>query len=182
MIYVSQLLKEHSRSNTDLITKAIGNDPVEFKKIIDLIYKEKAPIPQRASWLLAAVNDKHPKLLEPYILLFIDTIQKFKIDGVKRNMVSVLASQFIPKKLQGKLINVCFDLILSPTETVAVKTHALQTIANIAKQHPELIKELKTVIEDQLPKTTAAFHARAKHILKELNVLKPLHTSRLRSK
>jgi len=168
MNYISQLLKEHSRSNTDLITKAIGNNPPEFKKIIDIIYKEKAPLPQRASWLLAAVNEKHPELLEPYVSLFIDTIQKFKIDGIKRNMATVLASHSIHKKLQGKLINVCFDLILSPTETVAVKTHALQTIANISKQHTELKNELKAAIEDQLPKTTAAFHARAKNILKGL--------------
>jgi hypothetical protein len=168
MDYVAQLLKEHSRSNTDLIAKAIGNNPAEFKKIIDIIYKEKAPLPQRASWLLAAVNDKHPELLKPYIPVFIDTIQNFKIDGVKRNISLVLASQSIPKKLQGKLLNVCFNLMLSPTETVVVKVHSMQAIANITKQHPEIEQELKAAIEDQLPKTTAAFHARAKHILKEL--------------
>lgn len=168
MDYICQLLKEHSRSNTDFITKAIGNDPAEFKKIIDIIYKEKAPLPQRASWLLAAVNDKHPELLKPYIPLFINTIQKFKIDGIKRNIALVLASHNISQKIQGKLVNICFELILSPTETVAVKVHAMQAIANIAKLHPELKNELKAAIEDQLPKTTAAFHTRAKMVLKGL--------------
>ena len=46
--------------------------------------------------------------------------------------------------------------------------HAMQCIANIAKEHPELIGELKAAIEDQLPKTTAAFSARARLILKKL--------------
>lgn len=168
MNYIQQLLEEHSRSNTDAIAKAIGNNAVEFKKIIDIIYKEKAPLPQRASWLLPTINEKHRELLVPYLPLFISTITKFEIDGIRRNMVVVLASNKIPKNLQGKLVNLCFDLILSKKETVAVKVHALQVVANIAEQHPELKAELKAAIEDQLPKTSAAFHARAKRILKGL--------------
>lgn len=167
MDYKKQLLKEHSRANTDAIAKAIGNNAVEFKKIIDIVYNEKAPLPQRASWLLSTMNDKHPDLLLPYISLFISTIKKIKLDGIKRNMVAVLASSKISKNLHGKLVNLCFDLLLSSEETVVVKVHAMQAIANIAKHHPELQNELKVAIEDQLPKTSAAFHARARRILKE---------------
>jgi len=168
MLYVSQLLQEHSRVNTNRIAKAIGNDPEEFKKIIDIIYHAEPPLPQRAAWLLAAVNDKHPELLEPYLSKFINDIQKFEVDAVRRNMSVVLASHKIPKKMQGKLINVCFDLMLSPSEKVVMKVHAMQCIANLAKEHPELIPELKSAIEDQLPKTTAAFSARARMVLKAL--------------
>ncbi len=166
MNYVRQLLKEHSRSNTDFIAKAIGNDALEFKKIIDIIYNEKAPLPQRASWLLTIVNDKYPALLIPYIPLFIANIPKFKIAGIKRNMLNVLASQKIAKNQQGKLLNLCFDLLLSSEETVAVKVHAMQAIANIAKKHPELQNELRAAIEDQNPKNSVAFHARARLVLK----------------
>ncbi|MES2394704.1 MAG: hypothetical protein V4549_01795 [Bacteroidota bacterium] len=167
MDYKQQLLKEHSLANTDAIAKAIGNNAVEFKKIIDIVYNEKAPLPQRASWLLSTMNDRYPDLLLPYISLFISSIKKIKIDGIKRNMLAVLASNEISKNLQGKLVNLCFDLLLSSDETVAVKVYAMQAIANIAKHHPELENELKAAIEDQLPKTSAAFHARAKRVLKE---------------
>lgn len=168
MDYISQLLKVHNRPNTDLIAKKIGKSAVEFKKIIDIIYKEKAPLPHRASWLLAAVNEKHPELLQPFLSKFIDTIETFKVDGVKRNMIGVLAKHELPEKLQGKAVDVCFRLLLSPDETVVVKTEAMQTIANIIIHFPELTNELKLAIDDQLPKTTAAFHSRAKHILKKL--------------
>lgn len=170
MDYKQQLLKEHSRANTDAIAKKTGNNPVEFKKIIDIIYTEKAPLPQRASWLLPTINKKYPELLVPYIPLFISTIKKIKIDGIKRNMLAVLASNKISKNLQGKLVNLCFDLLLSSDETVVVKVHAMQAIANIAKHHPELQNELKAAIEDQLPKTSAAFHARAKFIFEKFLV------------
>ena len=166
MNFAAQLAIEHSRSNTDLITKAIGGSAKKFKEIVDIIYNEQAPLPQRASWLLAAVNEKHPELLIPYIPLFITTVQEFKIDGIKRNMLSALSQHTIPEELQGQIVNICFEFLLSSEETVAVKVFAMQIIANIAKQHPELQDELKAVIEDQLPKSSAAFHARAKHVLK----------------
>ncbi|MES2139660.1 MAG: hypothetical protein V4511_08110 [Bacteroidota bacterium] len=166
MDYKEQLLKEHSRSNTDAIANAIGNSAVDLKKIIDIIYNEKDPLPQRASWLLSTINKKHPELLTPYIPLFISSIKKIKIDGIKRNMTAVLASSKISINQQGKLVNLCFDLLLSSEETVVVKVHAMQAIANTAIHHPELKNELKMAIEDQLPKTSAAFHARAKRILK----------------
>lgn len=168
MNYIHQLLKEHSRINTDAIAKAIGNNTAEFKKIIDILYHEKAPLPQRASWLLAVINDKHPELLESYLPLFIATLPKFTIAAIKRNIMLVLASHQIPKKLQGKVVNLCFKLMLSRDEKVVVKVYAMQTIFNIAKKHPELQNELKAAIENQLPKTTASFHARARNILKKL--------------
>ncbi len=168
MYYKTQLLKEHSKANTNLIAKQIGNNAEEFNKIIEIIYNQEAPLPQRAAWLLATVNQKHPALLTPYIPQFIETIQKFKIDGIKRHILLVLASQVIPQPLQAKLIDICFEFILSPSEAVAVKVHAMQIIANLAKQYPPLKGELKSVINQQLPKSTAAFSARAKRILKEM--------------
>ncbi len=168
MNYEEQLLAEHSRVNTDRIAQSIGSNAAEFQKIITIIYSAQAPLPQRAAWLLVTVNDKHPELLKPYIGKFIDTLLSFRVDAVKRNMIAVLSAHEIPEKFQGKLLNACYDLILSPEEPVAVKTFSLQCIANMARHHPELIHELKAVIQDQLPKTTAAFHARSRNILKGL--------------
>ncbi len=168
MDYKKQLLVDHSRQNADLITAAVGNSKAEFKKIIDIIYNEKAPLPQRASWILATVSEKHPALIKPYIPKMIDTVQSFKIDGIKRNMVHALSFQEIPEAYQGKLIDICFQFMLAADETVAVKVHAMQIIANHCKVYPELITELKAAIQDQLPKTTVAFHARARHVLKKV--------------
>lgn len=169
MDYASQLAKEHSRANTDFIAKAIGNDAAEFKKIIDIIFNEAAPIPQRASWLLQVIPRTHPELIKPYVKLFIDSVSGFKVDSIKRGMMFSLSLQKIPEKLQAKALNICFEFMLSANETVAVKVYAMELASNITKQHPDLQNELIAVIEDQLPKTTAAFHARAKRVLKGIN-------------
>lgn len=166
MNYQEQLLLEHSKQNTLLIANTVGKNPKELVKLIKLLYKGEAPIPQRVSWVLAVANNNHPDLFIPHLKTFIDTITDFKIDGIKRNILHILSSHKIPKNLQGKLVDTCFKYLLNSNETVAVKVYAMQCIANISIEHPELKEELKAVINDQLPKTTAAFHARAKMVLK----------------
>ncbi|MCW3085493.1 MAG: hypothetical protein JWP12_2859 [Bacteroidetes bacterium] len=169
MNYIAELTADRSRSNMDRIANAIGDDPAEFKKIIDIIYQEQQPLPHRASWLLTIISKKHPQLIKPYASKFIDTIERFNNDGIKRHMLRALTTQELPEKSKGKAITICFDFILSPTETVAVKVFALEVLSNLIKQYPELKNELKAAIEDQLPKTTAAFHSRAKKVLKKLS-------------
>ncbi|MFT3946227.1 MAG: hypothetical protein QM763_04560 [Agriterribacter sp.] len=51
---------------------------------------------------------------------------------------------------------------------VSVKAFSLTVLANLANQYPEIIPELKLIIEDQLPHETAAFKSRAQKILKQL--------------
>lgn len=172
MDIAKQLEKEHSRINTDYIANSIGSSPEKFQEVINIIYSSAPPLPQRASWLLATINKKHPKFLEPYIGKFIETVQDFKIDAVKRNMLLVLSEHSIPEKMQGKLINTCYDFILSTEEPVAIKVHAMQIIANISKKYPEIKQELKQVIENELPKNSQAFSARARHILKDINTVR----------
>ncbi len=163
-----QLAKENSRANTIHIANSIGNDSDKFKKLIELLYNAKNPIRDRASWVISTVNGMHPKLLDPYISKLLNDIKTNRSDTIKRNITMALSNHAIPKKLQGKLIKVCFELILSKEEKVAVKVHALQSIANIAKEYTQIIPELKSVIEDQLPKTSAAFNARARMVMKKL--------------
>ena len=163
--YVKLLTREHSRAVIDAIAKSIGDDPVEFKKIIDIIYTAEAPLPHRASWLLTVISRKHPELIKPYISQLINKIEKTKIGGIKRNIIGALGTQKIPEKLKGKMITICFDLILSPSEPVAVKVLSLDILMPLVKEFPDLKNEFRSVIEDQIPKTSIAFKTRAQKIL-----------------
>jgi hypothetical protein len=168
MNYIDRLTQEHSRAAIDAIAAAVGNDPGEFKKIIDIIFTAPAPLPHRASWLLTVISRKHPELITPYITKLINSLPLFRIDGVKRNIIGALCTQEIPKRLQGKLVELCFGFILSPSETVAVKVLSLEILSTLVKDHPDLKNELIAVIEDQIPKTTIAFKARGSKVLKKL--------------
>ncbi|HXX64670.1 MAG TPA: hypothetical protein VEO56_12815, partial [Bacteroidota bacterium] len=58
------------------------------------------------------------------------------------------------------------------TAPVAIKALSLSVIARIARREPELQRELRLVIEQQLPYAGAAIRARARHVLRELGAPK----------
>jgi hypothetical protein len=61
----------------------------------------------------------------------------------------------------------------SPTEAVAIKAFSLTILGNLAKKYPEIIPEIKLLIQDQMPDQTAAFKVRAKKLLKEFEAIHP---------
>jgi hypothetical protein len=65
-------------------------------------------------------------------------------------------------------MEICFRYVESPTEAVAIKAFALTILGKLAKKYPEIIAEIKLLIEDQLPHQSAAFKTRAKKLLKQL--------------
>lgn len=169
MDYVLQLTLEHSKLSTDRIAKAIGDDAKEFKKLIHIIYNSPAPLPHRASWLLAVISRKHPELIKPYVKKFVDTVKDLKPDGIKRNVMQALASQKIPEAYRSKLLDISYELMLASKEPVAVKVWAMEAAANIIVLHPELKSELLLIIEDQIGKNSVAFSARARQVIKRIN-------------
>jgi hypothetical protein len=46
-----QILKEHSKRNTDKIVSYIGNDPERFKILFDLFLNDESRVVQRSAWL-----------------------------------------------------------------------------------------------------------------------------------
>ncbi len=85
---------------------------------------------------------------------------------MKRNVVRILQFVEIPRKLQGVVANLCFELISSIDEPIAVRTFSITVPAKIAQEEPELKKELEIVVRQMLPYATPAFRGRAKKLLK----------------
>lgn len=167
-----QLLKEHSKTNTNLITAYIGNDPKKFKKLMDLFFTGEYRVVQRASWSMSDCASTYPTLILPFLDKLVLTLEdNTKHPAVKRNILRILQFTAIPESLQGVLIDICFNFIADRKTPVAIKAFALTVAHNIGKHEPDLMNELKILIEDQIPYTTPAFQSRGNKILKSLSKL-----------
>ena len=75
--------------------------------------------------------------------------------AVRRNILRVLRFVTIPDNLKGKLIDDCFELSISQSETIAVRAFSIELIQINAKEFPEiisaLIEELSLQIADASP-------------------------------
>jgi hypothetical protein len=163
-----ELLKGHSRALTDRIVNYVDSDQSRFNTLIAIFLAGPYQITQRAAWPLSCCVENYPFLIDSHYGHVLKILNQPGIhDAVKRNIMRLLQFVDVPQKYQGKVIEHCYNL-MSPTEPIAVRVFAMTVLANLAKQHTDLKKELKLVIEDQVPFATAAYLSRSKKILKQL--------------
>jgi hypothetical protein len=164
------LLKEHSKKQCDAIVKWVGQDQKRFDELFDLFLHDEYRVVQRAAWPVSYCVEAHPEFIKKHFAKLIKNLSRKGIhDAVKRNTVRLLQYVSIPEKFHGQVMDLCFRYITSPAEAVAVKAFSITVLQNLAKQYPEIINELKLVIEERWDYETVAFKTRAKNLLKEFS-------------
>ncbi|HEU5292662.1 MAG TPA: hypothetical protein VFU05_18565 [Cyclobacteriaceae bacterium] len=165
-----ELLKEYSKKQTTKIVNYVGNSPARFKVLVQTFLAGPYRVTQRAAWPLSYCVREHPKLVNPHLKSILKMLDRKDAHvAVKRNIMRLLQDIEIPKQLYGTLIDRCFAS-MDPKETIAVRVFSMSVLANIAMHEPDLKKELKIIIEDQLPYASAGFLSRARKVLKQLSV------------
>jgi hypothetical protein len=164
------LLKEHSKKQCNAIVKWVGNDQKRFDELFDLFLHDEYRVIQRAGWPISYCVEDHPELIKKHYAGLLKNLNKKGIhDAVKRNSVRLLQYVSIPEKFHGEVMDLCFRYITSPAEAVAVKAFSITVLQNLARQYPEIINEIKLVIEERWDYETVAFKTRANKLLKELS-------------
>jgi len=162
------ILKEHSKANCLQIVKWVGKDQQRFDELFYLFLNDEYRVVQRSGWPVSYCVENHPEFIKKHFTKLVNNLDKPGLHGaVKRNTVRLLQFVNIPAKFHGRVMDICFRYLSSPTEAVAVKAFALTVLQNLSKQYPEIIHEIKLVIEERWNYETAAFKARAKYILKQ---------------
>lgn len=165
------LLKEHSKKQCNLIVKWVGNDQEKFDQLFDLFLHEEYRVVQRAGWPISYCVERHPNLIQKHFTKLLRNLNKKGIhDAVKRNSIRLLQHVKIPEKFHGQVMDICFQYISSPTEAVAIKAFSITVLQNLARQYPEILNEIKLVIEERWDYETIAFKTRAKKLLKEFSL------------
>ena len=164
-----ELLKAHSKPQATRIQRYVGDDPDRFAQLIAVFLKGQYQITQRAAWPISLCVEQHPDLVKPHLKVLVKNLSTPGIhDAVKRNTMRLLQFVTIPKSLQGLAAEYCFRYLQDSTEPIAVRVFAMTVLASIAMEQPELKKELKLILEDQLPYGSAGFVSRARKTLKQL--------------
>ncbi len=163
-----EILREHSKAQTLKIVNYIGNDKERFAELMNLFLGNTYRVTQRAAWVVSNCAEAHPELIKPYLKRMLNYLSKPVHDAVKRNTIRTLQDIAIPKKLQGKATDICFQFLCSNDETIAVKVFSMTVLHNLSKEHPDLKNELRIAIEEQMPYASAGFKSRGKKILKAL--------------
>jgi hypothetical protein len=163
------LQKGHSITQTNAIVEYIGVNPTKFKALVEVYLNGPYRITQRAAWPLSICVEREPSLIYPHLKKVLNFLQVPDIhDAVKRNTMRLLQFVEIPKRFHGQVIDLCFEYIQNPKVAVAIRVCSMTVLSRIIKGQPDLIKEFKIVLEDQLPYGSPAFTSRAGKIIREM--------------
>lgn len=162
------ILKEHSKAQCTLIVNWVGNFQQRFDELFHLFLHDEYRVVQRAAWPVSYCVMAHPGFITKHWAQLLKNLQRPNLhNAVKRNSIRLLQDIIIPKKYQGQVMDICFKYLESPAEAVAIKAFSLTVLQNLSKQYPEIIPEIKLLIQEQLPHQTAAFKVRAKVFLRD---------------
>lgn len=163
-----EILKEHSKAQCNKIVNWVASSQKRFDELFHLFLHDEYRVVQRAAWPVSYCVITHPEFITSHWGSLIKNLSKPNLhNAVKRNSIRLLAYINIPKKYQGKIMDICFAYLEAPAEAVAIKAFSLKVLDNLAKQYPEIIPEIKLLIEEQLPHQTPAFKVSARAFLKK---------------
>lgn len=160
------LEKANSRQSTDAIIRWVGKDPARFGQLVEHLLGGVTGIQVRAAWPLSYCVEQHPELALPHLSRLVGQLRKPGLhDAVKRSIVRLLQYVDVPRRLQGAVANACFAFVADPGEAPAIRAFSMTVSDNLARSNPDLQRELRLILEEQLPFATPAFASRAKKIL-----------------
>ena len=159
------ILAEHSKAQANKIIEWVGDSQQRFDELFNLFLNDEYRVAQRAAWPLSYIAIAHPNLIKKHFKELLTNLKKPNLhSSIKRNSIRLLQHIEIPAIYHGEIMNLCFDYISSPDEAVAVKAFSLTVLQNLAKKYPEILPEIKLIIEERWNYETAAFRSRAKKI------------------
>ena len=159
-----ELLLEHSKAQCDKIVRWVGHSQRRFDQLINLFFTDEYRVVQRAAWPVSYCVAACPALIQKHFSTLIHMLEQPGVSGpVKRNSVRLLQHVNIPPAHQGTIMDICFRYICDPREAAAVKAFSLTVLEKLSAVYPEILPEIKLIIEERLDSETPAFRSRARN-------------------
>ena len=162
------ILFSFGRAYTDYMVGLIEGKPELFADFMTIYFANEEPVSRRAAWAIDNYAERHPEVLEPYLEIMVEALSGFGHSALKRHTLRMLSRSPLPKENLGKLINICFDLLVSPPEAPSIKVYCMEILYRVSESEPDLKKELADSIEWRMNEESAGFRSRGRKILKDL--------------
>lgn len=163
-----EILKEHSKKQSEKIADYIGNNKRRYAELVKLFLSGDYRITQRAAWIVSSCAERYPSLILPYLSKFIEFARNPPDVAVKRNVVRVLSLIELPEQLEGIVYDFCFPLVTSAKEELAVRAYSITVIGNAALKYPDLKAEVCETLLLLKDHDSPAIRSRTKGVLKKL--------------
>ncbi|WP_298500194.1 adenylosuccinate lyase [uncultured Algibacter sp.] len=171
----------HSREKRLYYAHLMHNNLDLVPKLLDILFTVDDKISPRAAWVFEFMCNEDIDTIIPFLDHFTENMHKVHLDSAVRPVAKIcefLAKAytskfdnkikvFLTETHKERIIETCFDYMIND-EKVAPKAYGMSTLFLLGKQYDWIYPELARILEDDFSKQSAAFKARARHILKKI--------------
>ncbi|WP_397362408.1 adenylosuccinate lyase [Olleya sp. R77988] len=171
----------HSREKRLYYANLVINNPELIPKLLDVLFMVDDKISPRAAWVFEFMCGENLEAIIPYLDRFTENMGKVHLDSAERPVAKIceyLAKAYYGKepskikqalqpKHKEKIIEACFDYLINDVK-VAPKAYGMNALYLFGKDYDWVYPELVIILERDFHTQSAAFKARARHILKKI--------------
>lgn len=170
------------RTNRQRVSNLVLENPELLPFLIEIFFEVDNKLSIKAAWVLEFVLTKKLDWIAPYLDKFTSNIGKLYLGSAVRPAAKIC--EFIAKAYTSKnnsiiknvlskeqidnIIETGFDWMISQHK-VAVKAYTMTTLFLLGKNYDWVHQELQLIIQQNIPKETAAYKARGKMTLALIN-------------
>lgn len=162
-------LVDSSRFIADAVADTVGADQQKFSQLMKLAFSADNTLAMRASRAATFCVMRHRELLVPHINRIIKKLDVFN-NSVSKNFLKLFVEYpyTIPEKQMGKLIDYCYERLLSYKEIPSVRIYSLYILYNFSRIEKDFKPELVHIFEEALMEGSVGFINSGKKILTKL--------------
>lgn len=171
----------HSREKRLFYAKLMQDNPELVPKLLEILFRVDDKISPRAGWVFEFMCNHNIETIVPYLDTFTEHMHKVHLDSAVRPVAKIcelLATAYslktniyiknvLTETHKERIIETCFDYMIND-EKVAPKAYSMTTLFLLGKEYDWVYPELARILEEDFSKQSAAFKARARHILKKI--------------
>lgn len=171
----------HSRENRKKYALLIISNPELIPKVLDILFQVNDKTSCRAAWLLEFVARENLDSILSYLDRFTENMHTVHQDPAVRPVAKICeylieayyhrdinhTKDYLKPEHKERIIELSFDYMITD-QKVAAKAYSMNTLYLLGKEYEWIHPELSMILERDFNLGTAAFKARARHLLKKL--------------
>lgn len=122
--------------------------PEYFEEAIQLAVSDNQPFAWRSAFVLFDSMEENDKRIKKHINNILKVI-KDKKDGHQRELLKILYKMKLTEKQEGFVFDICIRLWEEIGKDPSVRMTALKFIIKITCKYPELLKEIKFLLNEE---------------------------------
>ncbi len=159
----------YTKAITQKVVEEMIARPEGITELMLLFQVKNQHISNYAGWIISYLGENNQQLIKKHLPIIIQKLDNNENNSAMiRNVFRTLQFVDIPQKHEGYVLTKGFEFLNNNNSPIAVKVFAMTVVFNLSVKYPEIQKELKLSLENQLEHASAGFKSRATKILKKL--------------